>query len=159
MRRGGPLKRKTRLQSRTPLQRGSQPLQRRTRDRRLTPQKRTQAFRRGVLRRCARDKITGLLICPVCKGQFAAREMDAHHIVEQERIKKYVRSLRLPKDAEVEVMVRRLWDARNGMAVCKDCHQRHTTSFRLIPREALPESAYVFATEIGLGYALDRYYA
>jgi hypothetical protein len=130
------------------------------RDPKTEPPKATRRFRAGTFRRCKRDPETGLWVCPACGGLFAAVEMECHHIIEKERIKKYVAGLMLESEAHrLEVLIRRLWDHRNGIAVCKNCHAEHTNRKRPLSRALLPECVWVFADEIGLSYVIDRYYA
>jgi hypothetical protein len=42
----------------------------------------------------------------------------------------------------------RVWDPRNGVLLCKDCHEGHH-GIRPVPAERLPERARTFASELG----------
>lgn len=52
------------------------------------------------------------------------------------------------------------WDPRNGMPLCRRCHDLHTTAARRIPRRRLPASAWEFAQELGERFVarLERTY-
>lgn len=113
------------------------------------------------MNRCKRDK-EGLYICPACKESYRRHEMQGHHVIEKERLKKYLaektRGLALAAE-EIEKMLNALlWDVRDGVAVCVTCHRRHTDGVLRLPRACLPATAFEFADEVGLGYVLDRYY-
>lgn len=43
----------------------------------------------------------------------------------------------------------RKWDPRNGVVLCRRCHERHETWTARIPREKLPARCMEFATELG----------
>lgn len=50
------------------------------------------------------------------------------------------------------------WDIRNRLSVCDRAHHSHHTRARPIPRALLPESVFVFADELGLGWLLSKLY-
>lgn len=70
---------------------------------------------------------------------------EAHHILTQQQLRK--RGL---SDFA--------WDVRNGLGLCNRHHRRHTRAVERVPYSVLPERAFVFAEEMGLGWLLDRYY-
>lgn len=73
--------------------------------------------------------------------------IQGHHVVRQQLIKAAVQGM------GGERILRALWDVRNRLALCEDCHRRHhsrlgTLAWSLIERLA-PE-AIVFAHELDL---------
>lgn len=78
--------------------------------------------------------------CVVCRG---TRNVQGHHVVPKHAVKK--------KGGEV-------WDARNGMAACEECHARHTNAFRRIPRYLVSSAAWSFAEELNLTHIIEREY-
>ena len=73
----------------------------------------------------------------IVKGYCAApwcREgaTDAHHIVYEQELRKCC----LPR-----------WDRRDGIALCRPCHDAHHNASRRIPLSALPDQALEFAFE------------
>lgn len=147
------------LERRTPLERGGRIKSRPKPPRSDLERKASEAWRRSVLSRCERDPETKLYICPVCRTKHAAHEMECHHVVDQQRIKKYVAALRLAVEEAERKLISLLWDKRDGLAVCKVCHDKHTMAKERIPFALIPVKAHQFAREIGLDYTLDRYYS
>lgn len=100
--------------------------------------------------------------CEMCLRSGRARDAhatrDAHHILPARYIRGYVRSLKLPA-AEARVLLRSLlWDRRNGMSLCRSCHDNHESAFRRVPRVAIPMKARQFARELEMEYVIDRLY-
>lgn len=96
--------------------------------------------------------------CAACG--FHARnprvELDVHHIVPKEILKRIERQTGAPKGSLV-------WDPVNGMALCSQmtenrCHPRHTVKFKPVPRSRIPEAALQFAERLGLMYLIERHY-
>lgn len=52
----------------------------------------------------------------------------------------------------------RFWDTRNGLCLCELHHVRHERRLQAVPRSLLPEGAFAFAGEMGLGWWLERFY-
>lgn len=52
-----------------------------------------------------------------------------------------------------------LWDPDNGMTLCRHAHEQHTTRFRPLPLDCLPERCLLFATRLGMVHYLARYYS
>lgn len=95
--------------------------------------------------------VVGTRSCAVCGER---NRVEGHHILPKRDIKQWALSEGLTTaDAQ-----KYLWDERNGLPLCVDCHQRHETAFQRVPRRLLPDSAFEFAKEMDLDYLLDRYY-
>lgn len=71
--------------------------------------------------------------------------LEAHHVITQQQLRRHGYG-------------DKLWDPRNGMALCTFHHTRHTLARERIPFELIPPAAVEFATELGLDWLLDRYY-
>lgn len=78
--------------------------------------------------------------------------LEAHHVIEKEDLKKLAKSRGLD-------IVQLLWDPRNGMAVRRSRHVRHTNRFDPLPVSAVPESAWEFAREHGIEWRIEQDYA
>jgi hypothetical protein len=176
LKRGGPLQRKTPLKTKSKLKasRGlepGKPLERRKPMKRA-PMKRARprvslfddrAMRRqwhdDVVATAARDG-RGRRVCPVCETaeQRGTNPLEAHHVTSQELIRKYVRALRLPAYQASEMLARLRWDVRNGLPVCRRCHDLHTRAQERIPLRLVTPGARQFARELIAEYLLDRYY-
>ncbi len=73
-------------------------------------------------------------------------DVQAHHVITQQQLRKHgLDEFR--------------WDPRNGMAVCDRAHDRHHAGVSRIPLDVVPARCKAFATENGLDYLLDRFYA
>lgn len=120
----------------------------------------SESWHRRTLARCERRREGGsvLLVCPACGKLHRAGEIQAHHVIGQEQIRRYVNGLRLPLDAALKLLVSLLWDRRNGFPACVRCHDRHTKAVERLPRALLDRKHEQFAREIGLDYLLDRDY-
>lgn len=94
-----------------------------------------------------------------CCGVAAtpADPLQAHHIVRQQRIRRYTRAQGWA-DTD-ERTLRLLWHTDNGMALRESCHRLHTRQVRKVPYGCLPAAAIAWATQLGLAYELDRQYA
>jgi hypothetical protein len=108
----------------------------------------------------ARQKVAGQVryVCPGCGKTRSERDMQAHHVVTQEAIRGYVNSLRLPLNEALDLLRRLLWDRRNGLPVCRWCHERHTKAVKRLARSLLDSKAWQFAAELNLERHLTRYY-
>lgn len=75
--------------------------------------------------------------CAVCgkTGPF-----DPHHVVEKKKLKSIGRT---------DV----LWDPRNALRLCPDCHANHTAASRKVPLTRLTDANYDFAFEVLEGAA------
>jgi cytochrome c553 len=105
------------------------------RPRRLTEEERTQAweFKLAVMG----DP------CAKC-GRYSSLVHESHHVISAD----YLRRNHLEH----------VYDARNALAVCEDCHAKHTSAMERIPRRCLRPENEQFAKELGLEHLLDRYY-
>jgi hypothetical protein len=164
--RGKKLKRALAPMKRTELKRGGKPLKR-------TPLKRTSALKasRVVWGRVEAEahrawvrKITRRP-CAVCAAESVEKAQaslhgrrDAHHVLPARYIRRYVRSLRLPAEEAFKLLVSLLYDPRNGICLCRRCHDKHETGFRRVPRALIPTKAVQFAREIGLDWYIDKTY-
>jgi hypothetical protein len=93
--------------------------------------------------------------CAVCgyDGVF----VEVHHVIPKELLKRRLWEKNKPCPVEV------VWDSRNALVVCadpapNDCHGKHTSAARRIPRSVLRPENFEFAEEHGLGYVLDAAY-
>lgn len=103
-------------------------------------------------RRLWRSKVTagGCVMCaafPMSAGEVRERwgdlaAIEAHHIVPQQDLKRWG-------------LHARLWDPRNGIALCRLHHARHELAYQRVPRALLPAAAFEFAAEIGAEFVLD----
>lgn len=163
MKRGAPLRRKSPLKPRRGLSPGrSRPGSAKpgesdaAREQRLRD---AEALRRAA----AKWKATVChrkAVCAVCgRGPEPGNPLDAHHVTEKRTIKRYVSGLRLPEREEQEVLRRLLYDARNGMAVHKREHERHTNAVERIPLRCVTSKHRQFAAEVGAAHLIERYYA
>lgn len=73
-------------------------------------------------------------------------ELDSCHILPKQTLRK----LRLSEQF--------VFDARNGMALCRRHHGRSDTGLERVPRELLPPSVFDFARDHHLEHLLDRLY-
>lgn len=89
--------------------------------------------------------------CVQCGSRI---NIEGHHVVAKQEIKRVARSARWEFDREQDA----LWDVRNGMPLCSRCHQQHETAFRRVPRRLVPAAAVEFARELGVEHVIDRYY-
>jgi hypothetical protein len=89
--------------------------------------------------------------CIVC----GAPADDAHHVISKQAIKNYA----LGEGLSWDELQRLLWDARNGVPVCRLDHDRHENAFARIPRHALPARCWDFADALELGHRIDENYA
>ena len=109
--------------------------------------------------------------CAVCGRGPKARDpakrrfvvLDPHHVIPQRYLRRYVAAIRWAdekdKAAKAKTMLLALlYDRRNGICVCRDCHENHEKAVRRIPRSALPFSALQFAREIDREWYIERFY-
>jgi hypothetical protein len=96
--------------------------------------------------------------CAACGRRARSRraELDAHHVVPKEILKRVERERRLAPGTLV-------WDPANGIALCSEqteerCHARHTLAVRRVPRSRLPNRALRFAAKLGLSHVIERHY-
>lgn len=90
------------------------------------------------------------LPCATCRlYRYSPRNMQAHHVVSKQELKKRGRTPLL-------------WDRRNALPLCADCHERHENASRRVSLSALTPENVEFAREVLGDYAdyyLERYYA
>lgn len=89
-----------------------------------------------------------------CVECGALWNIEAHHVIAKQEIKRVARTGRWEWDREQEA----IWDNRNGIPVCSECHMRHESAYKRISRGNVPPSAVEFADELGVGYLIERYY-
>lgn len=116
-----------------------------------------------------RAKIVSHGICVVCgegpKAKDPAKRkfklLDPHHVISQRAIKRYMGQFRKHLDAEAweAKLIALLYDARNGLCICRACHQRHEKRVKLIPRALVSVSAIEFARELDLEWMIERDYS
>lgn len=71
--------------------------------------------------------------------------LEGHHVLPQQLLKR-------------EGLHGKLWDVRNGLGLCRYHHARHESYAQRVPRDVVPNDAFDFADELGLGWAIDREY-
>lgn len=96
----------------------------RTRKPKLTPEE--EAARQGFIEACYWQRC--------CHKCGSTKPWDPHHVVEQKKLKAIHR-----KDI--------LWDPRNAMRLCVDCHANHTGASDKVPLALLTAANYEFAFE------------
>lgn len=96
--------------------------------------------------------------CAACghRARDPRVELDAHHIVPKEILKRIERQTGVPAGSLV-------WDPVNGMPLCSQmtenrCHPRHTVKFKPVPRTRIPKPALRFAEKLGLMHVIERHY-
>lgn len=90
-------------------------------------------------------------VCVVCEESPACQ---GHHIIPAQLLRREA----LRREVKLPVI---LWDRRNRLGVCPDCHANHHARSRPIRRSVLLRVAawvFDFACEWGLEWALDREY-
>lgn len=97
----------------------------------------SRAFRRAISRKP----------CAVCQTTNLPR--DPHHLISQQHLRSYVRSLRLPEMEARKLLRRLLSDVRGSLALCRPCHARLERRFTLLTYEQIPIAAWAFARELG----------
>jgi hypothetical protein len=70
--------------------------------------------------------------------------LDPHHVIAKQALKKHGLSSQL-------------WNADNGIPLCRRHHERHETAVERVPKALLPLKAILFAQFFGLEHLLDRY--
>lgn len=71
----------------------------------------------------------------IAEGPFD-RRFEVHHVISKDRLKKHGLHMKL-------------WDPRNGVFIAQRVHQLHTDRVSVLPRSAIPASAWAFAAECG----------
>lgn len=95
----------------------------------------------------------------ILKSQRVPVILDPHHVIPQRYIRRHVSAMRLRDgEAEIALLAKLLFDERNGMCVCRDCHDAHETAGRRITRAEIPESAVEFAIELEMLHVIERFY-
>jgi hypothetical protein len=136
MRRGEPLRRKTGLK-RTPLNK-------RALLKNNPPFRREEKTLPGATGWTQRVFALYGNLCVVCsKPGRPVRAVQAHHATPK-------RTIIARGDNELA------YDQRNGVPVCKRCHERHETATRRIPRSKLPEGVIRWAYEHDFGWYIDK---
>jgi 5-methylcytosine-specific restriction endonuclease McrA len=92
--------------------------------------------------------------CAVCgrtksQARFAGTKLEGHHAVAKRKLKEVALGRGL--DA-VAVM----WDLRNRVFLCGQCHANHTNATRRMRKAELPAPVFEFASELALTWWLDR---
>ena len=118
-----------------------------------------------------RKAVTNVGYCAVCgvgprapeQGKRRFVVLDPHHVIPQRYLRRYVASIKWADEREKEtkaktMLLALLYDPRNGICICRDCHEAHETAVRRIPREAVPLRALQFAREIDREWYIERFY-
>jgi hypothetical protein len=145
LKRSGPLTRRMPLTAKAPARARSTLA--RARKRRLTAAERDAAD-------LWQQQVKASGVCAACGA--VGVPLDAHHVIPKRLLRALERRLALPTRTLV-------WDAANGVALCKGiaggrCHMRHESAFARVPRRRLPEPALAFATQLGLTWFIERHY-
>lgn len=77
--------------------------------------------------------------CAICGSR---RRVQGHHVVSKRWLK-------------ANGYAYLLWDSRNRLPLCSDCHEYHENASRRVPREKLRPSHHDFIAEVGLGHWPD----
>ena len=104
--------------------------------------------------------------CAVCGVGPKARDLgkrrfvvlDPHHVIPARHLRRFVSAMRLEEEKAETMLLVFLYDRRNGVCVCRDCHEDHEKAVRRIPRSVLPKEAFQFAREIGREWLIERLY-
>lgn len=153
----------------------NRPLRRKTHDLKQKPLSRA-ALKRSPWRRVPASwrpdferwlaEVTAIGVCLVCGGGAKATDpkkrkplkLDPHHVLPQRYIRRWVDSQTRDTE-EREVLKRRLlYDTRNGVCLCRGCHDAHEKRMRPIPRRLLPAPAFEFVRELDLEWVIERFY-
>ncbi len=78
----------------------------------------------------------------------------AHHVISQQALRGLARQL----GWDAETLAQVLWDPRNGLAVCRRHHDRHTLARRRLPLYLLGPAHGEFAVELGLDHLVVSTY-
>lgn len=150
MKRGGPLKRakglvrKTALkateglETRTPLERKTRLSKRPFSSDLVSPGYDYGEFFRSVcIVPCEKFRGYKMARCIVCEGVAE----DAHHVIPKQRLKAIAGRLSMTPDETSDLLM----DRRNGVPLCRRCHDLHESAHKRIPRSKLPPKAIAFA--------------
>jgi hypothetical protein len=74
---------------------------------------------------------------------------EAHHVVAKQRLKTEIGMTETDE---------RMWAAENGVCLCEYHHRRHELYVQRLPRRLVPKAAVLFASALGLGWAVDLDY-
>lgn len=94
-------------------------------------------WREGVLTACGNRCAAGPSYC--------SGPLQCHHILPKRVLKR-------------EGHEDRFWSVSNGLALCEFHHMSHENRSRVIDAALLPNAAWTFARELGLGWWLERMY-
>jgi hypothetical protein len=137
VKRPGPLQRRKRLEQRAVLQRG--------RRRTIGTRDQREAFKRRVCQGAT---------CDVRDDGPCDGDLQAHHVVPQQAIRRAAVELGLD-DRQLASLIT---DPRNGVAVCRRHHDRHTLARRRLPLSLIGRKHRQFAAELGLERLIDKTY-
>jgi hypothetical protein len=87
--------------------------------------------------------------CLACPPKNQERAVQAHHVIPLSTI---LDASHLSEKERAE----RAYDARNGMPVCKRCHERHETATKRIPLGKLLPQHLEWADDNGFTYYIER---
>lgn len=117
-----------------------------------TPELR-ERFHRVTITRAPRDE-DGTPCCPIADDGEHDGELQAHHVIDQQKLRHYALGADLTDDEADEL----LWDPDNSLAICRRHHDRHTRAIRRLPLAALELRHLTFAARIDLGYVIENRY-
>lgn len=92
-----------------------------------------------------------LAVCAVTDDGPCEGELHAHHVVPQAWLRKHFAGLSIH-------LAELLWDARNGMPLCRRHHDRHTLATRRVPLSALTAMHCEFIHNVGADLHVERTY-
>lgn len=96
--------------------------------------------------------------CAQCLVRGKSRKAAAwHHWLGQQHIRRYVDAQRIRDDGAERALTRRLiHDERNLSPMCWDCHDAHenVANGPKFPEDLVPDSARIFAAELGPWYVV-----
>ena len=148
LKRKTPLERKSSLKQGAPLKRSS-PLKRgatlahstlKRRARKRHDEKQVQVFFETVLWRLELGG-TARRPAPCRMCGHVKPDMDPHHVLPKQWLAKVEKTLKLERGSL-------MWDPDNGIALCRECHDRHELAHKRIPRWKLPHRCWLFVAKV-----------
>ena len=83
--------------------------------------------------------------CAMCRAPGHRKLLQVHHVIAKQQLKRINR---------YDLM----WDKRNALVLCDECHERHERAFTRVRREVLRDDNIEFALELDHGWYIERFY-
>lgn len=98
------------------------------------------------------------LICAMCGATpKVGVPVDAHHVIPQRLIRRYVGGLGLDEADTILLLRRLLWDKRNRLPLDRRCHDMLERSQVRLSGDLVGEPMREFARELGLDWWLEKH--